>query len=238
MIAIISMAQEETGQLRSEAVIESVESYAGLDFYIGTLDSVEIVLACSGIGEVSAAEAARFAIDRFGADTIITTAPAGPLVPYLQQGDIVVADQLREYNTEYLRTDGQNSEILIEGEYECDSGLLARIADAYEGVFGKKSNRLQLIQGAVISSDCVISDRKTIGRLQREFGAVAVDREGAATARLCREKDVPFLVIRTIVDCPDGDFHNRFDTQLQVIPEYITAIVRHVISVPREEPVI
>lgn len=238
MIAIINMAQEETGQLRSEAVIESVASYAGLDFHIGTLDGIEVALACSGIGEVSAPEAARIAIEKLGADTVITTAPAGPLVPYLQQGDIVVADQLREYDPNHRPGNKANSPILMEETYDGDPGLLSRIADAYEGIFGGKSDRLQLVQGAVISCDGVISDRKIMGRLQREYGAVAIDREGAPTAGICREKNVRYLAIRTIVDCPDGDFHNRFDAQLQVIPEYISAIIRHIISAPREEPVI
>jgi len=233
MIAIIGVAREEIAYFKSLTSVNLEQNYAGMDFYSGKMAEVEVVLACSGMGKVPAAIAIQVAIDRFSADTIIASGPAGPLVPYLQQGDMVIADRLIQYNPD-LQISAKPGRDILTGDslITADPGFIGRMTDSYNDVFGGKSNRPQLVMGTVISGDDAITDRKTVGRLLRDFGVVAIDRNGATMARVCRMNQKPFLLIRTIVDTPDGEFYNYFDSQLQVVPEYITALVGHFIAAP------
>jgi adenosylhomocysteine nucleosidase len=226
VIAIIGVAREEIGYLKSLTEIKSQESHAGMDYYSGIFESEEVVLVCSEMGKIPIAVAAQIAIDHYNPDMIIASGPGGPLVPYLQQGDLVVADRLiqlpsrKEVTVEFEANDLGKSAII-----PAEPGLFSRLADSYETVYKGKSNRPQLVIGTVVSSDRAIPERRIIGRLQRDFGAVAIDRDGATLARVCRMNGKPFLMIKTILDTPDGELYNYFDSQLQVVPEYITALV-------------
>jgi adenosylhomocysteine nucleosidase len=239
MIAIISVAQEETGLFKSQMSADAEEIHAGQTLYTGKLDSADIVLACCGSGEVSSAVALQEIIDHYNIEMVISTGPAGPLVPYLQQGDIVIADrQIEFYDSDLDAGDQDDDSRSNESLCIADKVLISRAKDAYDVVFGTKSNRPQLILGTMISSDKAISDLKTIGRLQRDHGVIAFDKEGAAISRVCRTNHKPFLIIRNVVDSPDGDFFNQFDLHLQVVPEYITALVRCFIAAPQPVPVV
>lgn len=233
MIAIISVAREETGYFKSLTEVNSEQTFAGMDFYSGKMEEAEVVMVCSGMGKLSAAIAAQVAIDRFNVDSVIASGPAGPLVPYLQQGDIVIADRLIQYFPENQIPSGPGHDIMSgDTTIKADPDFVRRVTGAYNDLFGGKSNRPQLVMGTVISSDYAISERKTVGRLLRDYGAVAIDRNGATLAQVCRMNQTPFLLIRTVVDTPDGEFYNYFDSQLQVVPEYITSLVRQFIAAP------
>ena len=149
----------------------------------------------------------------------------------------MVADRQMEFCQDDSKS-GQQNDNTRSKDPVCvaDKVLISRAKDAYDVVFGTKSNRPQLVLGTVISSDKAITDLKTIGRLQRDHGVIAIDREGAAISRVCHTNHKPFLIIRNVVDSPDGDFFNQFDLHLQVVPEYITALVRCFIAAPQPAP--
>jgi adenosylhomocysteine nucleosidase len=238
MIAIIGVAREEIGYFQSLTEIKSRVSYAGMEFSTGIFENSEVVLVCTGMGQIPTTVAAQIAIDRFDARLVISGGPAAPLVPYLQQGDMVVADKSIQYDTE-------KGVLYQNNEIPGDSSALAsgpelttRLTEAYNAFFGGKSSRPQLVVGAVISSDRIIRERRTIGLLLRDYGAVALDRDGATLARVCKMNSIPFILLRTIVDTPDGDFYNYFDSQLQVVPEYITGLVGSFLAAPPPIPVL
>ena len=51
--------------------------------------------------------------------------------------------------------------------------------------------------------------------IQKEFSALCVEMEGAAIGQICMLDNVPFIVIRSISDSPNGNNNIDFD-------EYIT----------------
>lgn len=239
MIAILGVAREEIGYFKHQAEILSERSFAGMSFFSGILAETEVVMVCSDIGKLPVAIATQIAIDRFEVDSLIVTGPAGPLVPYLQQGDMVIADRLIQYDSNQPKSENSgNNTWSDKSPIRTDSALLTRVSESYHGIFGGKSSRPQLVVGTVVSCDFPLTDRKVIGQLQRDYGVVAIDREGAVVARVCRANEKPLLLIRTVVDTPDGNFYNQFDAQLQVVPEYITALVKGVIAAPQTAPVV
>ena len=65
--------------------------------------------------------------------------------------------------------------------------------------------------GAAVTSDRFISDDRTRRDLARTFNALCVDMESAAVAQVCRVNKIPFIAVRTISDCADGDSKNLFN---------------------------
>ena len=70
-----------------------------------------------------------------------------------------------------------------------------------------------------------------IDRLQREFGAVATEMEGAAVGYTCYLNDVPFIIIRTISDTGGSQATDDFERYLKVASENSFKIVSTMLRV-------
>jgi len=238
MLAIIGSRSEEIGLLRSRSLIDAVETVESIRFYLGEFNDTRVVLADTGAVERGIVATGRIGIDRFGADTVIFTGVAAPLVPYLQHGDMVVADRLMQIG-ESLKTipDNPQPDKDMPMIY-ADTGLIQRVCQAYESLFSGKSNRPELIKGTVVSDDSGVFDRKLSGRLQREYGAVAVDKDSASAGRLCMMKGRPFLVMCTIVDPPAPTGRASFDSHLRAFPRHMVDVLEAALATPQPEPAI
>jgi adenosylhomocysteine nucleosidase len=236
MIGIMGVLEEEVSLYISKAEIEAFETYAGMKFYWGKLGEESAVIVQSGAGKVNAAIAAQILVDRYNIDRMIFTGPAGALVPYLQRGDLVAANYLVQYDIDLTSFGRHVGEVPSVGRMiEADSEMLKQVTDAYDAVFSGMSNRPQMIIGTVVSGDRFISDRKTIAWLQREFGAVATEMEGAAVAQVCQMNDKPFLVIRTISDSAVEDAPEEFESTLKSAPENAFYLLRNLLGSERME---
>ncbi len=236
MIGIMGALEEEVSLYISKAEIETFETYAGMKFYRGKLGEESVVIVQTGVGKVNAAIAAQILVDRYNIDRMIFTGLAGALVPYLQQGDLVVANYLVQYDVDLTAFGHRVGEVPSVGRMiEADSEMLKQVTDAYDVVFAGMSNRPQMIVGTVVSGDRFISDRKTIAWLQREFGAVATEMEGAAVAQVCQMNDKPFLVIRTISDSAAEDAPEEFESALKSAPENAFNLLQNLLCSERME---
>jgi adenosylhomocysteine nucleosidase len=220
MIGIIGAMEEEIGLYISQSGVEAYETYAKMKFYRALMGDKQAVIVCSGVGKVNAAVATQILIDRFNVSKVVFTGLAGALVPYLQQGDLVVANYLVQYDVDLTAFGRRIGDLPSVGRMiEADPSLIQRITGAYDIVFGGLPDRPQMIVGTIVSGDKFISDKKTIAWLQREFGAVATEMEGAAVAQVCQMNDVPFLVIRTISDSAGEEAPREFNNSLKKLPE-------------------
>ena len=73
----------------------------------------------------------------------------------------------------------------------------------------------RLVVGTVVSGDRFVSDSRKIEWLQREFGAVAMEMEGAAVGYTCLVNSTPFVIIRTISDLAGSNAKDEFESYLE-----------------------
>jgi adenosylhomocysteine nucleosidase len=136
-----------------------------------------VLIAVAGIGAPAAGRAAA-AVMKAGARALVSWGYAGGLAPNLTSGTLVVPDRI-------LCTDGS--------VFDTDEGwreaLLARIA-------GQHSVR----RGTLLSSPLILADEECKSRHFRASGAIAVDMESAAVARVAQAWNVPFLAVRAVLD--------------------------------------
>lgn len=136
-----------------------------------------VLISVAGIGALAAGKAAAAAMEG-GAGALVSWGYAGGLAPDLSSGTLIVPDRI-------LCTDGS--------VFDTDEGwreiLSARIA-------GRQIVRC----GRLLSAPLLLADEECKSRHFRDSGAIAVDMESAAIARVARAWNVPFLAVRAVLD--------------------------------------
>lgn len=238
MVGIIGAMNEEMELVLKE--MESVVAHecAGMKFFQGRLGNTDVALGLSGIGKINAAMATQIMIDRFGARKVMLCGLAGSLTPALQRGDVVVSSHVVQYDfdlTSFGRRPGEipNSERLV----EADPTLLKLACHAFDSEYLDQPNRPQLLVGVIASGDSFVSDKRKLKWLQREFGAVATEMEGAAVGYVCHRNKIPFVVVRIISDNASSgaatDFREALESAAKKTLTLITGMLELLAHDPR-----
>jgi adenosylhomocysteine nucleosidase len=149
----------------------------------------EVVVVQSGVGLERAgnAAAAVAASERF--DLFISAGCAGALGAELQPGDLVVADTI---HAEGVRFDADAHFRKLAGEI-CEQ------------------QRLRWHAGGVLTSPTVLTTVAARSDAVGHSGAVAVEMEAAAIARVAAEHGIAFGEIRGVLDSADVELHESGD---------------------------
>lgn len=128
-----------------------------------------------GGGLPAGAEAAALRLVAQGVSALISFGLAGGLDPALTPGAVVVP-----------------ATVLLDGDkWHCDPGLAARLGGS--------------TPGAIYGGGQVVATTAGKSALHARTGAVAVDLESAAVARVAARFGLPFAVLRAICDPADRD---------------------------------
>ena len=177
MIGIIVAEVEEM-----EAVKEIMENITSTDIYnlkiyTGTINNKEFLLVRGGVGKVNAARVCQIITDNFDLDFIINVGSAGGLNENLNIGDIVLGEKLVQHDFDVTAFGREKGFIPETGKFfESDKILLEKCENI------KLDNQ----------------------KIKQDFNAACVEMEGAAIAQVCTLNNIPFLVIRSISDIPNG----------------------------------
>ncbi len=216
MIGIIGAMDEEIALYKSKIKVEKTEIHAGIEYIKGQFKKTPVVLLCSGIGKVHAAAATQILIDKYKVESIVFTGLAGSLVPYLKGGDIVVANYLVQHDMNLTAFGRRHGEIPSMGRMiEANPEMIEKVTKSFDRTHEKHKSIPQLIVGTIASGDEFISDKKKVQWLQREFGAVATEMEGAAVAQVSTMNKIPFLILRTISDSASDSATEEFAISLK-----------------------
>ncbi|MEE9553090.1 MAG: 5'-methylthioadenosine/adenosylhomocysteine nucleosidase [candidate division Zixibacteria bacterium] len=216
MIGIIGAMPEEISLFKENIEVADSYTFAKMDYFTGTLYGQEIVLLQSGVGKVNATIGTQILIDKFKIEQIIFTGLTGALVPHLSRGDIVVSNFVVQYDLDLTAFGRRHGELPDIGRMiEADPGLVKLACYAFDDNFINLEGSPKLVVGTIVSGDRFVSSRKKIDWLQREFGAVATEMEGAAVGHACYLNEIPFVIIRTISDSAGSDAKDEFEGYLE-----------------------
>lgn len=140
-------------------------------------EGVEVLL--TGIGPGPAERCAREALARYpSGPPVVCLGFAGGLHPRLSPGHLVVADRV-------LPSAGGEA-------VEVPPSLVGWAVSALAG--------LPVQVGPVLTAEHPVEHPAQKVRLARETGALTVDMETGAVARVCREAGAPFVAVRAVLD--------------------------------------
>lgn len=137
----------------------------------------EIVLAYSGAGANNAQTASELLIAQ-GATRLISWGCAAALSETLKPGDLVLADTL---------IDAEGTQIGIHPDWHSYTKSLL-------------STSLKVHTGSLVESLSIVTTANDKKHLHSQTGAVALDMESIAIAKVARQHQLPFLAIRAIAD--------------------------------------
>jgi adenosylhomocysteine nucleosidase len=136
-----------------------------------------MLLVVSGIGQAAAAAAAGRLIDA-GAGALVSWGLAGGLAPSLEAGAVCLPEEV-------IGPDGTHYSTAREWRE-----TLARSVAAHRRVAG----------GSMLTSAAPIATTAAKAAAHRDTGAVAVDMESSAVAKVALTRGLPFIAVRAIVD--------------------------------------
>lgn len=213
-IAIIAAMNEEMQQIKNVMTNITENVIYNLHFFEGTISDKECVLVECGIGKVNAARTTQILIDNYDIEYVVNIGTAGGVDTSLNVTDVVIGEKLAQHDFDITAFGREKGFITGIGKYVySDEKLVKKCKEAMESIAQDKSYKVLI--GTIASGDTFCTDRNMANEIQKEFGALCVEMEGAAIGQICMLDNVPFIVIRSISDSPNGNNNIDFD-------EYIT----------------
>ncbi|WP_337845556.1 5'-methylthioadenosine/S-adenosylhomocysteine nucleosidase [Thermus sp.] len=154
-----------------------------------------VLVAETGVGKAAAALAVAHVLTRFPVEEAYFLGVAGALDPALRPLDLLLAEKAVQWDvdlTPFGRAKGETA--FGVRFFPSDPGLLRRVQAAAERL--GLPHRL----GVVATGDRFLAQRGEAERLRAEFGAHAVEMEGAAALFAAWRFGVPMALVRAVTD--------------------------------------
>lgn len=231
-IGIIGAMAVEVQMLKDIIKNVNVATVSGIEYYLGTISDVEVVVAQAGVGKVNAAVCAEAMILKFEPSAIINIGVAGGLSSQLKVGDIAVADSVVEHD---MDTSALGDPLgFITGinmvNIPCDgwvSETLQKVAENIDGV--------NVVCGTIVSGDQFISSKEKKTQLVDTFQGVATEMEGASIGHVCYMNEVPFGVLRAISDSADDEADMSFNEFCDMAAENSLKVILGFLEIVKEK---
>lgn len=169
--------------------------FDGRKAYFGRIGSNEVCVMKCGIGKVNSALNAFRMIDGFKPDLVINSGVAGGADTSMPVGALLIATEAAYHDvwcgpgTEWGQIDGMPRRFPMDASLLEKCSVLPGLEDARYGL--------------ICSGDRFISKVEEVEFIKSEFpDALACDMESASIAQACRDKGVPFAVVRVVSDTP------------------------------------
>ena len=176
--------------------------------------SGDILLALSGTGPENAKNAADKLIER-GAGGLISWCCAAALIDSLKPGDLVLAGKL-------IAEDG--------GIYNGNAEWKRHVNDLL-------AHKIDIISADLVESSKIVQSSAEKASLQRLSGAVIVDMESTAIAKIAANNKLPFVAIRAVADPANMALPEAVAVSLDRNGEVqIAKLLRHLLTHPFEIP--
>jgi len=184
---------------------------------ISTHSGIQFLCVRSGIGAENAAVAAGWLVDR-GVTALAVVGVSGGLDPELRIGDLMIP------------------EIVVQAEHGGNRVIDESLADPICSLL--MSEGITVHRGILLTDTNPALTPREKSALFLKYGAQAVDMESASVFRMAHDKNLPFLVIRSICDTATTDIPVKLFQSLNPMGSLcwrrlLTAVLLHPIMIPR-----
>lgn len=230
MLGIIGAMDVEVQQIKDKVTNPVITEIAGTEFVCGFIDDIMICVAQCNPGKVNAALCTQAMIDKFDVDKIINIGVACSLSKDVVIKNIVVANDVCEYDIDitalgeprgYINGLGK---IKIETDDEISEKLSEIAINSGETVH----------RGTIASGDTFIADDDLKSMISTTFNAICGEMEGAAIGHVCNANNIPFAVLRSISDGGDENSLIDYPTFKKIAAEKSTTIILKYIKTEKE----
>ena len=205
-----------------------------ISFITGKIEGQNCVIVQSGIGKVNSARVTQMMIDNFDIEYIMNLGSAGALNPMLKIGDIVIGDELVQHDFDITAFGHAKGYITGVGDrVYSDKYLIEKFENAIENL---EDRNYEIKTGTIASGDVFCTEIEMKNQIYANFKADCVEMEGAAIAQVSYLNNVPFIVIRSISDTPNGNNAITFDQFVELASKRCARILKEVLKdITKEE---
>lgn len=199
MILVMSVFNPEVKPLLDVMTKIEEGELLGRSYTRGLIGKNEVVVTSGFVGKVETAALTQKFIDVFSPRLIVMTSGAGAIDSSLEPGTVVIGTEFLEYDL-YL---------------PLRSGHISVPTTASVALEHVKRLLPDAIYGRVITGDQILADAKKRDELFKQYHACCLDMDSAALARVAKMNNVPFLVIKVILDKCDEDSGKDFGVNFE-----------------------
>lgn len=205
--------EEEREAMEENMENIEIRNILNLNFCIGKIGNKKCVMVQSGVGKVNAARATQILIDNFKVTHIINIGAAASLNEMLDVGDIVIGKYVVQHDFDITAFGHSKGYITGVGNgIECDNKIIEKIQNAIKN---SKNNDYKSKIGVVATGDIFCTEVAMKDKISAKFDADVVDMECGAVAQVAYLSNIPFGVIRSVSDKPNGKNEVDFDNNLK-----------------------
>jgi len=215
-IGIIAAMNEEVDAIKKIMTDISIRRIYELEFITGKINGKKVVLVKCGVGKVNAARTTQILLNNFAIEYVINVGTAGSLNENIEIGDVVIGEKLVQHDFDVTAAGREKGYITDVGKYfYSDKNLIEKTKKTIEIM---KENFNAFI-GTIATGDIFVQEIKVKDEIKKEFNADCTEMEGAAIAQVCTLDNIPFIVVRSISDKPNGKNAIDFEKYLELACE-------------------
>ena len=208
-LGIIGAMDVEVATLKAKMEDVTVTARAGMEYYAGKLEGLDVVVVQCGIGKINAAMCTQILIDCFAVTHIVNTGIAGSLCADLDIADLVISKDAIHHDFDlrfWGRPIGQVPGMDVIA-FPADEAL-QQVALAAAEAENPGHNRI----GRIASGDQFICSKEQKEKIIADTAAVCAEMEGASIAHAAYRNGVPFVILRAISDKADDSAEMDYPT--------------------------
>ena len=228
-IGIVVAMKEELEAVQKVMRNTKIKEIKTLKFFIGKIKKVECIVVQSGVGKVNAARTTQSLIDNFDIEFVMNVGVGGSLNDDLDVGDVLIGKYTVQHDfdiTAFGHNKGYISE--IGDNIKCSEELNMKI----EEIIKRNSEKQYKVKlGIIATGDIFCTDISMKNKIREKFNADVVDMECGAIAQVTYLNKLPFIVIRSISDSPNGKNAKTFEENLSFACERFANLLTKLLDV-------
>jgi len=201
--AVIVSANMEWKALKKVYPMENYQNSSWGEYFYRKVKNQDILFFHEGWGKVSAAGATQYVIDKYNPEILINIGTCGGIEGEIERFDIILADKTIIYDI--IEAMGDSKEAIADYTTQID---LAWLGENYPS----KVRKTLLVSA---DKDLRIDE---IGKLKKEYAAVAGDWETGAIAYVAQRNKKKILILRGVSDLvsnQQGEAYGNFNLFIQ-----------------------
>ena len=210
-LGIIGAMTIEVETLKSQMQGLSVTTRAGMDFFEGKLEGLDVVVVVCGVGKVNAALCVQILCDCYQVTHVVNTGVAGSLNNDLDIGDLVISKDAMYHDFDCHPINDNYAVGQVPGlsvlAFPADPAMIDAAYQAAESVQPGHN-----CIGRIASGDQFVCSSSQKEYIIHHTGALCTEMEGAAISHAAWRNGIPFVVIRAISDKADASAEMDYPT--------------------------
>ncbi len=231
-LGIIGAMQVEVEILLGEMEDKKEKSLAGMTFYEGRLEGLDVVVVQCGVGKVNAAMCAQVLCSSFGVTHLVNTGIAGSLCADLDIGDLLISSDAMYHDFDCVHFGYACGKVpgMDTVAFPADETMKKLAFAAAEAV-----NPGHTKVGRVASGDQFVAEKALKEKIIANTQGLCTEMEGAAIAQTAYRNGLPFVILRAISDKADDSAEMDYPTFERIAAHRCAEVAKLLAKALREQ---